>query len=278
MIIDFHTHAFPDEIALKTVEFLKSKSKTEPFTDGKYSSLSKRASVAGVTLSMVLPVVTSPKSASKINIFASNINEVAGETGVFSFGGIHPDCENYKEILNEIFSLGLKGVKIHPAYQQTPLNDIKYKRIIGYAEEKGLIVITHGGKDIGIEGDYASPKMSEEVLDEIKPKKFVMAHFGGWEQWEEVENRLIGRDIYLDTAFTLKNFNYQADLSISERQPVLDKDKFVKMVRAHGADKVLFGTDSPWGDQNEQIEYIRSLSLTETEKNKILGENAKGLL
>ena len=48
MIIDFHTHAFPDKIADQAIAFLKDNSRTIPFTDGRYSSLSKRAKGAGV--------------------------------------------------------------------------------------------------------------------------------------------------------------------------------------------------------------------------------------
>ena len=277
MLIDFHTHAFPDSIAEKTVKFLATKSKTLPYTDGKYSSLSDSTAGAGIDLSVVLPVVTNPNSAEKINAFAADINEKSTYSRLFSFGGIHPDCDNHKEILSFIYRHGLKGVKIHPAYQGVKLNDIRYKRIIGAAEELGLIVVTHGGKDIGIEGDYASPKMSEEILDEVRPTKFVAAHTGGWEQWEEAE-RLIGREIFFDTAFSLKTFNYSAEVPPTDRQPTLTEERFIYIVKKHGADKILFGTDSPWGDQAEQAEYIKSLPLTETEKNAILGGNAARLL
>ena len=49
-------------------------------------------------------------------------------------------------------------------------------------------------------------------------------------------------------------------------------------IRRHGADKVLFGTDSPWSDPVQQMEYIRSLELSEEDKRLVLGENARRLL
>ena len=49
------------------------------------------------------------------------------------------------------------------------------------------------------------------------------------------------------------------------------------MVRKHGADKILFGTDSPWYDQKQALEDFNSTGLNDDEKKLILGENAKRL-
>ena len=39
----------------------------------------------------------------------------------------------------------MKGIKLHPDYQDTYFNDIRYKRIISYATELGLIISVHAG-------------------------------------------------------------------------------------------------------------------------------------
>lgn len=51
-----------------------------------------------------------------------------------------------------------------------------------------------------------------------------------------------------------------------------------RIIRNHGADKILLGSDSPWDGQKETIDYVRSLNIGEIEKNQILGENGKCLL
>lgn len=56
---------------------------------------------------------------------------------MISFGGIHPESENYKQELQEIKSLGMKGIKLHPDYQEMYFNDIRYKRLVSYASELG---------------------------------------------------------------------------------------------------------------------------------------------
>ena len=278
MIIDFHTHAFPEKIAANTLELLSKKAQTYTFCQGTVEDLSQQMQKNGVHLSVVLPVVTTPQKTDKINDVAALINQTTAITGVFSFGGMHPDTEDYKAELNRIAALGLKGIKLHPAYQQVPLNDIRYKRIIDYADRLGLIVSVHGGLDIGIPGEWSTPKQAREIIDEIQPKKLVMAHMGAWQQWEESKEYLCGQDVYFDTAYCYCNIDYRADADENTKVRNLNQAEFIELVRLHGADKILFGSDSPWSKQQENLQLLQNMDLTEGEKAKILGENAKKLL
>ena len=81
--------------------------------------------------------------------------------------------------------------------------------------------------------------------------------------WDEVEQYLAGENVYFDTSMA------------SGR---IDKDQMVRIIDKHGYDKILFGTDSPWGGQKEDINYIKSLGLSKEEEAAILGKNAKKLL
>ena len=54
--------------------------------------------------------------------------------------------------------------------------------------------------------------------------------------------------------------------------------QIIRMIRNHTSRKVLFGTDSPWCLQSDQIKIIKGLGLSEMEENNILGENASRLL
>ena len=278
MVIDFHTHTFPDKIAAATIELLKQKSRTENFSDGTTHGLSEQLKKNGIDLAVVLPVVTNPLKTAKINDAAALLNEHTAQTRVFSFGGIHPDTPDYKSELKRIAALGLKGIKLHPAYQQVNLDDIRYERIVGYADELGLIVSVHGGVDIGIAGDWSTPARARKLLDDVKPHKLVMAHMGGWLLWEDVKKYLCGQDVYLDTSFSCGSFGYRDDVPPAERMQPLSEEEFTNIIRLHGADKVLFGTDSPWSDHAEQLALIRRQPLSDEEKSKILGENAKKLL
>ena len=213
-----------------------------------------------VDISIALPAVTKISQVAAINRFASAYTEGP----VISFGGIHPECENYKEILKEIKNLGLKGIKLHPDYQDMYFDNIRYERIIDAASELGLITVVHAGVDPKCPEDvHCTPKMARKVLDDVKPEKLVLAHMGGNEMWDDVERYLVGQNVYFDTGVILNT---------------MPQEQFLRIVHMHGADRILFGTDSPWADQKNFVALLEHMPLTEEEKAAIFSENAKKLL
>lgn len=260
MIVDFHTHMFPDKIAKGTIGFLVEVCKKKPYTDGTYEGLKKAALESGIDLSVALPIATKPSQFDSINAFASRYQEKP----VLSFGSIHPDCEDYKKKLRQIKEMGLKGIKLHPDYQEVYFNDIRYKRIISCASELDLIISVHAGLDPKCpENIHCTPEMSAEVIRETEAPSLVLAHMGGNKQWDEVEEYLVGRQVYFDTGVVL------------DKMP---EEQFLRIVRTHGVDKILFATDSPWSGQKEFLEIIRKMPLSDEEREKILGGNACKLL
>ena len=287
MIIDFHTHIFPDKIAGKTIESLGTLAGVKAATDGTLNGLLDSMEKSGVDLSVIMPVCTKPEQFESINIFAQKVNDKYKEK-LLSFGGIHPDCENYKEKLDYIKSLGLPGIKIHPDYQKVMIDDIRFMRIIEYASELGLIILTHAGIDIGLpEPVHCPPDKMRKVLETIKPEKMVLAHLGGWKQWDMVCEYLVGENVYLDTAFLFgvgMKENCLSEDKEKDRSSLMnfcnymEQDKFLKIMEKHGSRRILFATDSPWSDAKAGIEYIKSLPVSEEVKEHILGKNAIELL
>lgn len=277
MIIDFHTHIYPEKIAAATIKKMSDRSELCSMSDGTADGLMHSMREAGVDYSVVLPVATSVRQHKTINKNAISINEDTKQTGIYSFGGIHPDNEDYKDILKDLKASGVKGIKLHPDYQDTFFNDIRYKRIIGAAEEQEMIVVIHAGLDIGRpEPVHVTVDMIKEVYDEVKPTRLVLAHMGGWQMWQQVLDKLCGLPVYFDTAFSFGDISWSRGAKMQWK--LMNEDEFTGLVRAHGADRILFGTDSPFISQKKAVEDIRGLSLTTLEKEKIFGENAKKLL
>lgn len=263
MIIDFHTHTFPDKIAAKTIEKLSSVSNITPFSDGTVRGLSETMEKSGVDLSIVLPVATKPEQFKTINETAQIVNkEYAGR--LISFGGIHPDSPDYRGELDAVKQMGLVGIKLHPDYQKVYIDDERYMQIVDYASQLGLIIVVHAGVDVGYpEPVHCTPERSRRLIDAVHPKKFVLAHMGGFDMWDDVEKYLVGQDIYLDTAYTFEK---------------MGKERFLRLVRLQGAEKILFATDSPWCGQKESVQWIKASGLTQEEQEMIFSENAKRLL
>ena len=280
MIIDIHTHTFPDKIAAATLDKLKHLSHTIPFTDGTAAGLAASMARVGVDRSVVMPVATSPRQVPHGNDASARMNELGAETGVLSFGCMHPDFDGWREELARVRDLDLKGIKLHPQYQDTDFDDPRYLRILDRCGELGLVVLTHAGLDIGMPGkDNCAPEMVARALDQVGPVKLVLAHMGGWRQWDRVEALLPGRGVYLDTSFSLGEIVPLDDGHYRPGDlPLLDEAAFLRMVRKFGADRVLFGTDSPWDDQGAALARLRALPLESAELDAILGGNAQELL
>lgn len=280
MIIDMHTHIFPNEISAAVIEKLSRKARITAFTDGTLNGLKKSMDAAQINFSVTLPVATTTKQVEKINSASAALNEKFFSEGIISFGCIHPDFTNYREELRRVKNYGLQGIKIHPVYQDINLDDAKFLRIIYQAAELDLIVVTHAGLDIGFpEVIRCSPKMARHVVEEVGDFKFILAHMGGWRNWSEALEVLADTKVFIDTSFSTgaiiprSDCHWQAD-----DLKLLDAAQFMKFVEVFGADRILFGTDSPWSAQKVSLDFIRALPLADDDKAKILGGNAQRLL
>lgn len=279
MIIDFHTHIFPDRIAPATMEKLCSASHTRPFSDGTADGLCASMKQAGIDLSVVMPVATNPHQVAHVNEASARLNEQGN--GLVSFACIHPDCENWAQELAHIADMSFAGIKLHPIYQGMNIDDVRFVRILARAGELGLAVMTHAGKDIGFPGeDNCTPEMLRRAVLQAGPVQLVAAHMGGWHNWERVgENLADLPTVALDTAYVLGLVRPDPVDYYSEQERVMLSDgAFVDMVRAFGSKRIYFGTDSPWRGQKEELDYICTLPLTQEEKDDILGGNAQRLL
>ncbi len=269
MIIDFHTHIFPEKIAKAAIEKLKGFLKDAgeeciAYTEGTIDSLKNSMRESGIDKSVLLPVVTDPRQFESINRFSASFD---GKDGIISFGGIHPDNENIEEKLEFIKSLGLKGIKLHPDYQNTYINDEKYLRILRCAESLGLISVIHSGYDVMSPDDkHCSIDRALDMLEKVtdgKDNKIVLAHMGDMKAKQEALERLCGKNVYLDTSYILDKY---------------EPEFFIKMCEKHSFDKVLFASDSPWGNQKSFREILEKLDISEENREKLSYKNAERLL
>lgn len=263
MIIDFHTHTFPDKIAAKTVAMLAEKAHIPAYRDGTLSSLLESMKDAGVDYSVILPVATAPKQVESINRLARELN---GKNGIIYAGAIHPDCENIPEILDDIKAAGLFGIKLHPDYQGVCFDDPRYINIMREAAKRNLITVTHAGLDLGFPDDvHCTPERILNVLDELAgiiDDKLVLAHLGGCDIPDIIIEKLCKKPVFMDTSYVLNRY----------------PEKAKELISAHGTDKILFATDSPWAPQSEYVRLMKQLDFDCGTLEKIFSGNAKRLL
>lgn len=270
MVIDFHTHVFPENMAMGTIAQMAKKAGIPAALNGTVSELLASMNQSDVDCSVIVPVVTSPRQFASVNRFAKEINEQFGKTAsntaprLISFGGIHPDSGDYRAQLQELKGMGFVGIKLHPDYQGVNFDDIRYQRIVSYASELDMIVLVHAGIDVGILNPVrCTPNMAARVLKSTQADKLVLAHLGGWKLWDEVEELLVGSKAFLDTAFI---------------HQYIDKEQFCRIVNNHGSDRILFATDSPWSEQREAVQWLQDCKLLPEVKDCIFYKNALTLL
>lgn len=261
MTIDFHTHCFPDTLAVKAVGRLSHVSGgMEPHTDGTLAGLRRSMVEQQVDVSVVLNIATNPHQQTKVNDFAAAINN---EKDIFAFGSVFPGSEDAFAELERIKALGLRGVKLHPDYQGFVVDDPRWKPLYRKISELGLITVFHAGVDYGFPPPYGCmPEALATALDWFD-SPVVAAHWGGLQCGEGVLSHLCGKNVYLDVSFGYAS---------------LPKYYAQQIVEKHGAHRILFGTDSPWHTAGMERRLLDSLELTDTAREKILSGNAKKLL
>lgn len=277
MVIDFHTHTFPERIAAGAISKLQAASHTVAFSDGTDAGLLSSMQRGGVDVSVVLPVATNPLKLASMN---DSILRTPPDARLIRFGAMHPDAPDWHAELDRLAREGIRGIKLHPVYQGVDIDDPRSLRVLERAGELGMIVAMHAGDDIGFPGVVrCSPAMTDRALKQVGPVTLVMAHMGGWRNWDAAAALACHPNAYIDTAFSLGAFTpLENGRYTPEETALLAQDAFCGLVGAYGAKRVLFATDSPWDDQGEALKRIRALPLAEEEKQAILCGNAQRLL
>lgn len=257
-IVDCHCHIYPDKIAEKAVESIGDFYVAAMFGNGTLKEMTERDEIAGITNSVIFSVATTPQQVRHINEYiAKTVKESNGRfTGL---GTLHPDSEDLEGDIEHIISLGLRGVKMHPDFIRTDVDDERMMKIYSLLEGR-LPVLFHCGD---FRFNYSNPDKLKNVLEKFPNLTVIAAHFGGWSIWKEATEALCGyKNVYVDTSSSFFG---------------LTKEEAVSCIRKYGADRVLFGADYPMWDPVTEVRIVKLLDLTEEEKEKILWKNAAKL-
>ena len=268
MVIDFHTHLFPEKIAAKAIQKLEEgivrtqgSAVLTANTDGTREGLINSMNENGVDMSIVMPIATTPTQHRTINNFAK---EVTDNKRIISFGSLHPMQEDWEETLCYIAGEGFKGIKLHPEFQDFYVDEPVIMDIVKKAKELNLYVLFHSGADLGYHPPvHCTPERLCKVIDKCGGENIIAAHFGGFMMWDDVKKFLAGTPIMMDTSMT---------------SGYLDKDLFLEIASIHGTDKILFGSDSPWQTPKKSLEFLESTGLSDEDLELIKHKNAERIL
>lgn len=260
-IFDAHTHAFPSKLAARAVGTMSEKAELPYWHDGSFKGLCEYEKKGGACGFLILPIATKPSQAYTVNTWAA---KKAGGC-VYAFGSVHPESENLEAELDYVVSLKMKGIKLHPEYQDFFADEERmfpfYKAIF----DRGLMIYFHAGADLGfpppIRGDA---ERISRVCDAFPDSTIIAAHMGGFLQGDEVKKHLIGREnVWFDTSFAAECMTLR---------------EIAELTRMHGAKRVMFGTDAPWTVFENTKNALLESGLTDGELADVFYNNAAELL
>lgn len=261
--IDFHTHIFPDKIACQAMDALAAESGAyRPQTDGTLKGLRDSMRRASISASLVANIATKASQMYPILEYCKEIRS----------SSIHPlvsfspsnSPEEVEDLLGQAQNEKIRGVKLHPQRQNFNIDD---KWMYGFYEliaSCGLFVMFHSGYDMAFPGNtQANVERVKKIADWFKDLTIVCTHVGGWKQWDRISCLSGCANVYTETSLTLSE---------------VSDEEFIRLISHFDEDRVLFGSDSPWTDQQEMLKRTEALKLSDSRKEKLLYKNAAALL
>ncbi len=232
MIIDFHTHAFSDTVAALAIPALVKEGNVTAHTSGTVAALLASMDRSGIQSSVVCSIATQPAQFEPILAWSATIRSPR----LIPLPSIHPaDTDAVAKVFrlkNEEFL----GIKMHPYFQDFFLDEERMNAIYEALSETGLILVVHCGYDLAFPRlRRADPSQILTVQKRFPRLRLITTHFGGWDSWDEVEEMLIGKEIFMEISLALSH---------------LSPEQAIRMLNNHPADYLLFGSETPLGMTN----------------------------
>lgn len=275
MLIDFHAHAFADNIADKAVSHLIEYYSIPTTHGGRLVDLLRAEAAAECKFCVLLVAATKPQQVQPANNWILGINvmtqedlatqaRVAAPPRLVPFGTIHPDFPHLEAELNRLRTAGIRGVKLHPEFQGFGLDDPRLFPVFDFMGDD-MILLTHVGDRNITPNNLSTPGRVLKIRQNFPRLPIVAAHMGGYRLWNEAMELLGGKDIFLDLSSTLE---------------FIDPALLRKFLDCHGIEHILFGSDYPLFSPVEELAKIERLltGLSARNLDYLLGINASRLL
>lgn len=203
-------------------------------------------------------------------------NEIKDDPTLVGFGTVNFDRDDITEQVEYIASLGFKGIKIHPAYQEVNIMGDKARKVYAKAEELGLFLSFHTGLHWHRLADY-NVLLFDEVAWHYPRLRFSMEHIGGYHFFREAlavicNNR---RAAEYPTVYAGWTSVGEEDEEIQGGWHLSDVE-LRTVIKQTGNDHSTFGLDFPYNDADDTkrfINRIKNMDIPEEAKEGILGKN-----
>lgn len=257
-IIDVHCHAFPEKIARAAADNIGTYYSLPVNGDGTLSTMMEMSKDINVCKYVICSAATKAVNVEHANDFIYNTVKV--HDNLVGLGTTHADYDDNEKEFERMVKMDMRGIKLHPDFQGFDIDTPKMYTAYKLCEKYRLPVLFHVG-------DPKSDHSRADKLYNIKQKFpnliIIAAHMGGYSTKALAEKYFVGTDVYFDC---------------SEWHNYMSADELVDMIRRHGVDKILFGSDYPLYSAGQTAKMlIEQSKLTDDELDKIFYTNAAKL-
>ena len=257
-IIDFHTHIYPHKIAEKAVSSVSDFYSLKMDGKGFAEDLLGQGGKYDISNFVVCSVAITPAHVETINNYIASECEAHKE--FYGFGTMHADYRDKIAEAERLMSLGLKGIKIHPDTQEFNMDDQKMFELYDYLQQNDIPILIHCGD---YRYDYSHPRRLKNILQLFPNLTVIGAHFGGWSLFDLAYEYLRNEKCYLDTSSSFS---------------MLGLERAKELIRLYGAERMVFGTDFPMWNTEQELDNFMALGLNNDENELILYKNAQRIL
>lgn len=254
MIIDSHTHAFPDAIAQHAMDSLRSTTGAVPVALPTVQGLLEHMQASGVSRSVLCPVATKHSQVRSINDWLLALND----DRLIPFGAIHPHHGDLEGELARLQAAGVPGLKLQPFFQAFALEDPRTDALFEMVGDRFAVLLHAGDEIFPLPEIQPTPKRIARLLQRFPKLRLIAAHAGGYQRWDEVEEHLVGKPLLFDISYTTGK---------------TEAPQLRRIIEQHGYEKILWGSDFPWQAQDQSLQGLRQLGLPEDQEIAILGGN-----
>ncbi len=276
-IIDSHVHTFADDVVAGKIISSFNKIYDIEFRNpgnGTIANVLSNMEAGGIDRTVMVNFAP-PKIIHKNNMWT--LETAKNSKGkLIPLVSFHPEMEGaLTQYLEKYIELGAKGIKLHPMAQGFDVRDERLDNLLKTCNERHFSILIHCGRVSNARlNEYSDFECILPVIQKYPEIPIILAHMadGNVERCLEVSKKY--SNVYFDTSIVITGYPEIIDVN----EPSWPDDKeVISIINEIGAEKVLFGSDFPWGSPIHDLVRIMNFNLDISQKELIFSGNAKRL-
>ena len=171
-------------------------------------------------------------------------------------GTVHAAMEDLQQETQWILDSPLRGIKMHPDFQQFPIDDPRLFPVYDMLRGKKPVMFHTGDRRY----DYSHPARVKKILELFPELQVVAAHFGGYSVYQEAFDALKDTTCVFDVSSSLM---------------FLPEGMAERYIGSYGAERLMFGSDFPLWDPGVEVRRFLQLKLTPEQTEQIAHKTAE---